>query len=64
MPKYGLINGTRIAEAIIADSLEDAIQITQGQCVELPDHVGIWWQYEDGNFTFPEPVIEEITVVE
>ena len=59
MAKYGVINGITIVDAIIADSLEDAIQVTKQQCVELPDHVGVWWQYENSNFTFPEPVIEE-----
>jgi hypothetical protein len=59
MPKYGVINGTEITEAIIADTLEDAIQATGEQCVELPEHVGVWWRYENGNFIPFHPVTEE-----
>lgn len=60
MAVFGILSGDLISNAIVAESLEDAINLVGEKIVELPvgpGEPGIGWKYLDG--VFIEPSIEQ-----
>jgi hypothetical protein len=64
MPQFAVLEGERIVNVIIADSLDDAQILTRRNCVELDKdiQVGIGWAFDGVEFYSlapVNPVIEE-----
>ena len=54
MPNFAIIENGKVVNAVIAES---DFASTQGW-IELPDGVGIEWDYVDGQFVDNRPVVE------
>ena len=63
---FAVIEGTKVVNVILADSLEDAEFATGCICVEYTDAnpAGIGWAYDSDTGTFIAPVITTPDVIE
>lgn len=58
MAKFAHLSGNVVTNTIIADSLEDALLVTGGSCIEFDDAspAGIGMIYDETTKTFSWPV--------
>jgi hypothetical protein len=60
MPTYAVLQDNEVTNVIVAETLEDAMEVTGLTCVETtpenPTNIG----YKYNGTTFEEPVVEEL----
>jgi len=61
MANFAVINGTKVINHIVAESINDAEQATNSTCIEVENgiHFDIGWDYINGVFIEP---IEQLNV--
>jgi hypothetical protein len=69
MPQFAVINGNIVLNVIIAESLDDAQELTKMTCVEVTEEnpAGVNWHWDGTSFThfnLVDPVEEIVDTVE
>jgi hypothetical protein len=55
--RYAIINESLVENVIVAD--KEFVEVYYPQAIECPETVYVGWNYVDGEFIAPPPVISE-----
>lgn len=61
MANFAVLSGTTVTNVIVAKTKKAAELATNSECIEYSDlnPAGIGWNYVDGVWINPEPIIDE-----